>query len=65
MLDFLNEQKSCWQKLKEENRPIFIYGMGKSGRYHHKSDTLENMSLGGYTGLFQLITNYINLYNAK
>ncbi|HPX58868.1 MAG TPA: M28 family peptidase [Bacteroidales bacterium] len=44
---------------------FFIYGMGKSGRYHHKSDTLENMSLGGYTGLFQLITNYINLYNAK
>ncbi len=44
---------------------FFIYGMGKSGRYHHASDTLENMSLGGYTGLFQLIINYINLYNAK
>jgi hypothetical protein len=37
--------------------------MGKSGRYHHTSDTLEILSLGGYTGLFKLITAYINLYN--
>lgn len=44
---------------------FFIYGMGKSGRYHHTSDQLENMSLGGYTGLFKLITDYINLYNTK
>ncbi|MFA7402340.1 MAG: M28 family peptidase, partial [Bacteroidales bacterium] len=46
-------------------RAFFIYGMGKSGRYHHHSDTLDNMSLGGYTGLFKLITEYINLYNRK
>ena len=42
---------------------FFIYAMGKSGRYHHTSDTLELLSLGGYTGLFKLITAYINLYN--
>jgi Zn-dependent M28 family amino/carboxypeptidase len=42
---------------------FFIYAMGKSGRYHHASDTLELLSLGGYTGLFKLITAYINLYN--
>lgn len=44
---------------------FFIYGMGKSGRYHHNSDTLDNLSLGGYNGLFKLITDYINLYNRK
>ena len=43
--------------------PAFLYAMGKSGRYHHASDTLELLSLGGYTGLFKLITAYINLYN--
>ena len=38
---------------------VFIYGMGKSGRYHSKYDTLEAMSLGGYTGLFRLMVDFV------
>jgi len=40
-------------------RSMFIFGMGKSGKYHHPSDTLENLSLGGYTNLFKLIVDYL------
>lgn len=28
MLSFITEKKSCWQVLKEETRPVYIYGMG-------------------------------------
>lgn len=28
MLSFISEKKSCWQSLKEETRPLYIYGMG-------------------------------------
>ncbi|MDE6784379.1 MAG: FkbM family methyltransferase, partial [Ruminococcus sp.] len=28
MISFIKEKKSTWDKLKEETRPIFIYGMG-------------------------------------
>lgn len=28
MLSFIKEKKSCWQLLKEDKRPIFVYGMG-------------------------------------
>lgn len=28
MLSFITEKISCWQKLAEETRPIYIYGMG-------------------------------------
>ncbi|MCI6561481.1 MAG: FkbM family methyltransferase [Ruminococcus sp.] len=28
MLSFIIEKQSCWDRLKAENRPIFIYGMG-------------------------------------
>ncbi len=28
MLSFITEKKSSWEKLQEETRPIFIYGMG-------------------------------------
>lgn len=28
MLSFIKEKKSCWQLLKEDDRPIFVYGMG-------------------------------------
>lgn len=44
---------------------FFIYAMGDSGRYHHTSDQLEKMTLGGYTGIFKLITDYINLYKVE
>jgi len=39
-------------------KSMFIFGMGKSGKYHHPSDTLENLSLGGYPNLFKLIVDY-------
>ncbi len=48
---------------KSGSKAMFIYGMGKSGKYHHPSDTLENLSLGGYTNLFRMIVDYINLHN--
>jgi hypothetical protein len=44
-------------------KALFIYGMGKSGEYHHSSDTLENLSLGGYNNLFRILVDYINLTN--
>ena len=28
VLPFIQETRSSWDKLKEEQRPIFIYGMG-------------------------------------
>ena len=28
MLSFITETQSCWHRLKAEERPIFIYGMG-------------------------------------
>ncbi|MBR1592396.1 MAG: FkbM family methyltransferase [Ruminococcus sp.] len=28
MISFITEKKSCWDALKNEKRPIFIYGMG-------------------------------------
>ncbi len=28
MLSFIKETKSCWQALKEETRPVYVYGMG-------------------------------------
>lgn len=28
MLDFITEKISCWENLKHEKRPVFIYGMG-------------------------------------
>ena len=28
MLPFITEKQSCWDRLKSEKRPIFIYGMG-------------------------------------
>lgn len=30
MLQFVTEQKTVWEKLKEETRPIYLYGMGES-----------------------------------
>jgi hypothetical protein len=46
-------------------KAMFIFGMGKSGKYHHPSDTLENLSLGGYTNLFKLIVDYIQKHNTQ
>lgn len=28
MLSFIKEKKSCWELIKEDERPVFIYGMG-------------------------------------
>jgi len=48
---------------KKGCKAMFIYGMGKTGKYHHPSDTLENLSLGGYNSLFRLIVDYIKLHD--
>ena len=50
---------------KKGCKAMFIHGMGKSGKYHHPSDTLENLSLGGYTNLYKLLIDYINSHNIK
>lgn len=41
---------------------LFIYGMGKSGRYHSCHDTAEAMSYGGYTGLFKLMVDFVQWF---
>ncbi len=28
MLDFIIEKTTCWEKLQNETKPIYIYGMG-------------------------------------
>jgi Zn-dependent M28 family amino/carboxypeptidase len=50
---------------KKGCKAMFIYGMGKAGKYHHPSDTLENLSMGGYKSLFRLIVDYIQLHNTQ
>jgi hypothetical protein len=50
---------------KKGCKALFIYGMGKSGAYHHPSDTLENLSMGGYTRLVRMIVDYLNLDNSQ
>ena len=74
----LNEEKNYAPKLRQgeasknsDHYPFyekgcttfFIFGMGKSGKYHHSSDILENLSMGGYNNLFRLISDYLNLHN--
>ncbi len=45
---------------KKGCKTFFIYGMGHSGRYHSRYDVLEDMSMGNYSGLFRLLTDYID-----
>ena len=47
---------------KKGCRTFFIYGMGKSGRYHSQYDTPEALSFGNYPGLFRLLTDYISAH---
>ena len=28
MLEFITEKVTCWEKLQQETKPIYIYGMG-------------------------------------
>ncbi|MBO4402302.1 MAG: M28 family peptidase [Bacteroidales bacterium] len=48
---------------KKGCKTFFIYGMGKSGRYHSQYDVLDALSIGNYSGLFHLLTDYISSYN--
>ncbi len=41
---------------------VFIYGMGKSGPYHHPEDNNANLGLKGYVSMFNLLTNFVNTY---
>lgn len=47
---------------KKGCRTFFIYGMGKSGRYHSKYDTPEAMSFGNQNGLFRLLIDYVSAH---
>lgn len=50
---------------KKGGKAMFIFGMGKAGQYHHPSDTVENLSMGGYNSLARMIIDYINLHNSQ
>jgi Iap family predicted aminopeptidase len=39
---------------------VFIFGMGKSGPYHHPEDNSANLGLKGYIPMFKLLTDFIN-----
>ncbi len=43
-------------------RSVFFYGRGGDSWYHHVNDTPETLSLAGYTGLFKLVTNFMETY---
>jgi hypothetical protein len=47
---------------KEGVPAVFIYGMGKSGPYHHPEDNSANLTLKGYIPIFKLLTTFINTY---
>jgi hypothetical protein len=51
---------------KEGCKAMFVFSMGgKAGGYHHPADTVESLSMGGYSSLVRLIIDYINLHNSK
>lgn len=41
---------------------IFFYTMGQSGPYHHPEDDTKNLSFIKYSKLFELITNFVEIY---
>jgi len=41
---------------------VFIYGMGKSGPYHHPEDNSANLTFKGYIPIFKLLTNFVKTY---
>ncbi|MDE5765130.1 MAG: FkbM family methyltransferase [Ruminococcus sp.] len=47
MISFIKEKKSTWDKLKEETRPIFIYGMGDGALKIMSVFRRENITLSG------------------
>lgn len=50
---------------KKGCKTFFIYGMGHSGRYHSQYDVPEEMTGCNYSGLFRLLTDYINAHGVQ
>ncbi|MGC9331300.1 MAG: M28 family metallopeptidase [Bacteroidales bacterium] len=44
-------------------KSVFIYARGGESWYHHVKDTPETVSLSGYTGLFNLLTKFMESYD--
>lgn len=47
MLPFITEKQSCWERLKIEKRPIFIYGMGDGALKIMSVFRSKNIALSG------------------
>lgn len=47
MLSFITEKQSCWDRLKAEKKPIFIYGMGDGALKIMSVFKQKNISLSG------------------
>ena len=47
MISFITEKQSCWERLKAEKRPIFIYGMGDGALKIMKVFKQMNITLSG------------------
>lgn len=47
MLSFITEKQSCWERLKSEKRPIFIYGMGDGALKIMNVFKQKNITLSG------------------
>ena len=47
MLSFITEKQSCWDRLKAENKPIFIYGMGDGALKIMSVFRRKNITLSG------------------
>lgn len=47
MLSFITEKISCWERLKNEQRPIFIYGMGDGAMKIMNVFKQKNITLSG------------------
>lgn len=48
----------CWFE-KKGVPAFFIYTLGGAGHYHDVYDIPENLTLGGYVGLFKLLTDFV------
>lgn len=47
MLSFITEKQSCWDRLKAEKRPIFMYGMGDGALKIMSVFKKKNITLSG------------------
>jgi len=75
LLKTINEEKKYLPKIKTRGasnnsdhapfynagvKSFFIYSQGKTGPYHNPEDTPENLSLGKYTEIVNLLIDFVN-----